>query len=353
MTTRVIVCFTGGVGSQAIRLLAADPATEIVGVLVHHAEKDGRDVGDLAGVAPLGVAATRDVAALVGLRADAMLWHGMTWEPEIVSHFLAAGTNVYSSLGAWYLPGQPEHDLLASACATGGSTLVAGGNIPGLISDVLPLFVSGYAGMARRIRAYQSDYVPHYPSAIQLEMGLGIGTQPEPFSSSPPSPVDEVWLWGMRQSARIVGAGLGVTVTDVRLTNKEYAAAPADMVLAPSGLTVKAGTSAGVRWTYTAYAGKTPFFEVVNEQTVQLGLGPGWRVRADEPNWRVQIDGVPNITCVMDLPHTPDGPDPVTALNAARAVNFIPRLIEAAPGCATVLDLPAPRASGHLIAVAS
>jgi 2,4-diaminopentanoate dehydrogenase len=46
-------------------------------VLVHHEEKEGRDAGDLAGINPIGVAATRDVDALVAPRADCMLWQGL------------------------------------------------------------------------------------------------------------------------------------------------------------------------------------------------------------------------------------------------------------------------------------
>jgi 2,4-diaminopentanoate dehydrogenase len=344
MVTRVVVCYTGGVGSQVVRLLAADPAFQVAGVLVHHPEKEGRDVGELVGIEPAGVAATRDVDALVELRADCMLWHGLSWEPRVVARFLAAGTNVYSGMGGWYLPGEPEHELLAAACAKGSSTLVAGGNIPGLISDVLPLFVSGYAGQVRRIRAWQSNYVPHYPSAMQLQLGLGIGTEPDPAAQNP-SEVDQAWLWGIRQSAHLVGAGLGVPVTDVRLTSKEYAATPEDMELSPSGLKVGKGTAAGVRWTYTAYSGDLPFFELVNEQTVRLGLGEGWRSSASEPNWRVELTGVPNIRCVVDLPDDGDGVAPVSALNAARAVNFVPRLVAAPPGCLTLLDMPAPSAA--------
>jgi 2,4-diaminopentanoate dehydrogenase len=349
VVTRIVVCYTGGVGSQVIRLLAGDPAFQVAGVLVHHEEKEGRDAGDLAGIDPIGVAATRDVDALVALRADCMLWHGLTWEPEVVARFLAAGTNVYSGMGGWYLPGEPEHELLAAACEEGGSTFAAGGNIPGLISDVLPLFISGYTGRVRFIRAWQSNYVSHYPSALQLQFGLGIGVEPDltaPVSSEPePSEVDKAWLWGIRQSAHMVGAGLGVPVTAVRLTSKEYAATPEDMELSPSGLKVAKGTPAGVRWTYTAYTGDVPFFEIVNEQTVRLGLGEGWRVSAGEPNWRLEVTGEPDIRATVTLPDEGEGVAPVSALNAARAVNFVPRLVAAPAGCLSVLDMAAPTAT--------
>jgi 2,4-diaminopentanoate dehydrogenase len=352
VVTRVVVCYTGGVGSQVIRLLAGDPAFQVAGVLVHHEEKEGRDAGELAGIDPIGVAATRNIDALVALRADCMLWHGAGWEPQVVARFLAAGTNVYSGMGGWYLPGEPEHELLAAACAEGGASFAAGGNIPGLISDVLPLFISGYTGRVRFIRAWQSNYVPHYPSALQLQFGLGIGVAPDPAASGL-SEVDKAWLWGIRQSANLVGAGLGVPVTDVRLSNKEYAVTPEDLELSPSGLKVAKGTPAGVRWTYTAYTGDLPFFELVNEQTVRLGLGAGWRASADEPNWRVEVTGEPNIRATVALSDEAEGASSATALNAARAVNFVPRLVAAPPGCVSVLDVAAPAAATRSFLISS
>lgn len=50
MTLRAIVCYTGGVGSELVRQLLRNPAFELVGVLVHSQDKDGQDVGDIAGI---------------------------------------------------------------------------------------------------------------------------------------------------------------------------------------------------------------------------------------------------------------------------------------------------------------
>jgi hypothetical protein len=49
---------------------------------------------------------------------------------------------------------------------------------------VLPLFVSGYAGQVEKIRCWQSDCVPHYPAAQQLQGALGMGL-PVPEDQSP------------------------------------------------------------------------------------------------------------------------------------------------------------------------
>jgi hypothetical protein len=340
MALRVVVCYTGGVGSEVVRHVVRNPDFELVGVLVHHEEKDGKDVGELVGIPPVGVTTTRDVDALVALGADAMAWHSVGWEPPVIAKFLRGGTSVYSSVGGWFLPSEPEYEELQAAAEEGGAALIAGGNIPGLISDVLPLFASGYSAGVRVINAWQSDYVPHYPSATQLQQGLGFGVPVDP--SGELSGTDQAWLWGIGQSAQIVARGLGIPCSEVRLTNKEYALAPEDMVLQPSGLKIAEGTPAGVRWTFSAFSGDDEFYRLINEQTARLDCGEGWRTSEKEPNWRVLIEGSPSITCEFSAVHSDEGPDPVAALNAARAVNFLPRIAAAAPGWRTVLDVPAP-----------
>lgn len=310
-------------------------------MLVHHEAKDGQDAGELVGIGPIGVRATRNVDNLVALKADAMAWHGLTYEPATFAKFLRAGTSIYSSMGGWFLPGEAEYEELEAAAQEGGAMLLAGGNIPGLISDVLPLFISGYSSRVTMIRAWQSDYVPTYPSADQLTLGLGFGV---PAAESPElTAVDDQWAWGIRQSAKIVAAGLGIPFDDLKITGKQFGMASKDITLQPSGLQIKAGTPAGVRWTFTAYSGGQPFFELVNEQTAQLGLGPGWRSSVEEPNWKVDIEGSPRIIATIQLPagHA-DDIDHVAALNAARAVNCLPRIVAGPAGCGTVLDIPAP-----------
>ncbi|QIE89785.1 dihydrodipicolinate reductase [Pseudomonas nitroreducens] len=345
MSLRVIVCYTGSVGSEVVRQVLKAPDLELVGVLVHSVEKEGRDVGELVGVAPVGLKATCDVPALLALRANVMAWHGLRWDPEVVAEFLRVGTSVYSGIGGWYLPTQPEYQLLQQAAIQGGSTLIAGGNIPGLISDVLPLFCSGYSRDIRLIRCMQRNHIPHYPSALQMGQYLGIGQpMPEcPFDpSAEPGEIDRLWMWGIAQSAALVAQGLGITLDELRLTNKEFGAARSDMLLQPSGLRVPKGSVAGVRWTFTAFSGGRPFYELSNEQTTRLDIGPGWRDSEQLSNWRVVIEGSPTIQCELGLLAAPDSPDHVAALNAARALNFLPRLAEAAPGWRSVLDVPAP-----------
>jgi 4-hydroxy-tetrahydrodipicolinate reductase len=343
---RLAQLYTGGVGSEIVRRLAGHRELELVAVLVHSEEKEGLDSGTLVGAAPNGIVTTRNVDDVLAARPDAAIYSGMLWDVDLIARLLRAGVNVYTGMGGYYLPGQPEFETLDAAGREGNASLAAGGNIPGLISDVFPLFVSGYTGRIREIRVWQRNHVSTYPSGTQIQTGLGIGLPPT--AESDQSAVDAGWVWAMRQSANLVAAGLGIECTDLVLADKRIALAPEDTVLPGSGLLVAKGTVAGAQWKFVASSGGREFLTITNEQTAVLGLGPGWRANHDEPPWRVEIDGEPPIVATFGWP---DGVEPGAAnslLNAARAMNIVPRLVAAPPGCVSVLDFPAVTAGDGL-----
>lgn len=338
---RVAVCYTGEVGRRAIALIAKRTDMALVAVLTHDVAKDGVDAGVLAGLPSLGVPATTAVDDVVAARPDCAIWAGRGWQPAEVCTLLRAGIDVYTPIGAWYLPGDPDFETVENACLAGGSTIVGGGNIPGLVSDVLPLFLSGYVGHIRRVRMEQRNLIGDYPSAEQLRTGLGLGA-PVPPNGATPDERDRRWMRYLSQSATMVAHALGFDFGAMRLADKEFAVARRELRL-PNGLTIAPDTVAGVRWTFeaTTRAGE-PFYSMTKEQVAVIGLGPGWRASADEPQWRVEIDGTPSLACEV-TPVTTTGFGETTAeLNAARAVNMIPRIVSAPPGCRSVLDLPAP-----------
>ena len=71
---RVAVWSTGGIGSIAIRAIGRRPDLELVGVWVHSPDKVGRDAGELAGIDPIGLAATDDVDAILGAGVDCVVY---------------------------------------------------------------------------------------------------------------------------------------------------------------------------------------------------------------------------------------------------------------------------------------
>ena len=103
MAIRVIQWATGGVGQAAVAGIVAHPELELVGCWVHSPDKAGRDVGELCGLDPLGVLATDDVDALVGMDADCVVYAPIMADPSVVARLLASGKNVVTPLN-WFFP---------------------------------------------------------------------------------------------------------------------------------------------------------------------------------------------------------------------------------------------------------
>ena len=341
---RVVQCYSGGVGAEIARRLIAHPRMDLVGLLVHSADKDGRDAGDVVGISPIGVTATRSLDDIIALKPDAAIWSAQGYHPESIARLLEAGINVYTGLGGYYLDGEPEERMLRDACLKGGASFAAGGNIPGLISDVLPIFLSGFTGNVRAIKAFQRNHVAHYPSAVQLRDGLGLGRPPVEDDVS--RQLDAGWEWLMRLSAKMVAAAIGIPFTALRTVGKELGIAPETVTLPGSGLEIPAGSVGGVRWTWTAYSEDRPYLTIVNEQTAVYGIGPGWREDDTTPAWTVEMDASPPMIATLSWPAGESAAECNAHLNAARAINMIEALVVAPPGCHSVLDLPMIRGTG-------
>jgi 4-hydroxy-tetrahydrodipicolinate reductase len=142
---RVIQWATGEVGQRTLRSIVDHPNLELAGVWVHSEEKEGSDAGTLAGIAPLGLAATRDIDALLASDADCVCYTSkdLFALDEVVLQIiriLEAGKDVVAvatSMGFPALLGSETMGRLSQACAAGGSTLYGGGISPDGVQDLL------------------------------------------------------------------------------------------------------------------------------------------------------------------------------------------------------------------------
>src|SRR6476619_6232168 len=129
---RVVQWTTGNVGKSSVKAIAANPTLELVGCYAWSPEKAGRDVGELCGIGPLGVAATNDVDALLALRPDCVVYNPMWIDTDELVRILAAGVNVVAT--AAFITGHNQgaaRDRIIAACRQGSSTLFGTGISPG------------------------------------------------------------------------------------------------------------------------------------------------------------------------------------------------------------------------------
>ena len=139
MVHRVIQWFTGDIACHQIRLVADHPELELVGALVWHADKVGRDAGEIAGIGPVGVIATDDVDAILALDADVVLYNPPRERYDEVVRILASGKDVISIMGGWNPRRYAIWPELHEAMEEGRSSLYGTGLNPGLSQELAVL----------------------------------------------------------------------------------------------------------------------------------------------------------------------------------------------------------------------
>jgi hypothetical protein len=350
MTLRVIQWATGGVGRAAIEGIVAHPDLELVGCWVHSADKAGRDVGELCGMAPLGVTATNDIDALVNMAADCVMYSPIMADPKLVARLLASGKNVVTPLN-WFYPGKRDVTALKQACQAGGSTLHGTGIHPGGITERFPLMVSALSAAITHVRAEEFSDIRTYGAPAVISDIMLFGKTPQEAAASP---MVHFLGQGFQQSMEMVASELGFAVDTEVISSHDVAVATAP-IDSPIGM-IQPGRVAAQRFTWVATVRGTPVITVrVNWFMGEENLEPAWNFGPQGERFEVEVSGDPSSHVTFHGWH----PESVAAglirnpgivATANHCVSAIPYVCRAEPGIKTYLDLPliAGRAAPHL-----
>jgi 2,4-diaminopentanoate dehydrogenase len=348
MTYRVIQWATGNVGRSAIRGVVAHPDLELVGALVYRADKAGRDVGELCGTAPVGVASTDSVEDVLALDADCVVYAPMLPNTGEVIRILESGKNVVTPVG-WIYPFR-SHDVAAveAACRAGDVTLHGTGINPGGITEQVPLLLSAFCRDIRHVRAEEFSDIRSYDTEFVVRDVMLFGKTPDEAAASP---MLALLGDGFGQSIDLVADALRVTLDGQKRTTHEMAVTTRSLDT-PVGV-IEAGTVAAQRFTWEGLVGGEPFVTVrVNWLMGEEHLDPPWTFGAEGERFEVEIDADPPVTAVLHGMHPPSadtsglgessglGENPGILATAMHCVNAIPYVVEAEPGIRTYLDLP-------------
>jgi hypothetical protein len=324
-----------------------------VGVWVHSEDKVGRDAGELAGIAPVGVAATNDVDELLGLDADCVVYAPVLASTTTVIRLLESGLNVVTPVG-WIYPGEsPKLAAIEDACRRGNSTLHGTGINPGGITERLPLLLSSWCRDIRHVRAEEFSDIRNYPTPSVVRDVMMFGTPPEAAQTSP---MPTILALGFFESIDMIAAELGWTLDADKRTTHEMAVATQDLDT-PVGV-IERGTVAAQRFTWEGLVDGEPVVTVrVNWLMGEEHLDPAWtfdagaarpgpKGRAGEgrgQRFEVEIEAEPPVSVVVHGLHPPvvgEHPEIGLTAPAMHCVNAVPYVCEAEPGVKTYLDLP-------------
>jgi hypothetical protein len=341
---RVIICGIGGIGVGAVRECLRLPWIEIVGAQVYSAHKDGKDIGELAGCDPIGVAATTDEDTLLALDADCVLYCGRDIGDHAsdapIMRWLESGKNVITPLPYVYpvTRGPELVTRLRAAAERGGSTLTGAGLNPGWISERLVLLVSGLSHDIERVEVTECFDMSGVPEEFSKAFGVGLSADDADQSAM----ARELLNQYLPPTMSYVCDAMGVDIENIEQSHR-FAVAEKDYPLA-AGYVLKAGTVAMMTSRWTAIHQGEPFFVLEGHWYANAELLAEPRHTAG--SWTVRIEGRPSVQVVLDInasmdrdeamiPGDPVPPGYYATVNVM--LNLIPETCAAKPG---ILDQP-------------
>jgi len=341
MTYRVIQWATGTVGIHAVPAIAANPDLELVGLWVHSDDKAGRDAGEICGIDPLGIVATRDADALLATGADCVCYTANSdFRPgEVVddlARILEAGINVVNTSFVPLLypkaAGPRIHDKLSAACARGGASLYTSGIDPGFGNAALAINALALCKEVRTVRMMEVVNYATWKNPFTMFDMMGFG-KPDESTSLLLAPGSTAMAWG--PVIELVAAALDVTIDRIDESH-EVVFADTDFEVASGP--IAAGTISGMRFQMSGLVGGEPRIVVEHVTRLRDGDAPRWPQGA---GYRVLIDGDPCIQLDLEL-SSPLGDHNYAGClaTAMHVINAIPAVCAAEPGVLTLLDLP-------------
>ncbi len=338
---RVVQWATGPVGRHAVAAVVDHPELEVVGAFVYSEEKAGRDVGDICGIGPIGVTATKNRAAVLALEADCVLYMAQgdaNPDPALddICDLLSSGKNVVSTAVQSFIyppsAGPSVVERLEKACTEGGSSFHATGIEPGWASEVLPLTMSGLFRRIDSLTVQELLDYSSYDNSFMLGDVMGFGrTADANVLGSDPAVLGGVF----RAPLMLVAQGLGATIDDFVFERHVWLAEDAFDVAAGH---IEVGTVAAMRFSASAIIEGRRALTV--EHVTRLGehAAPDWpRGRG----WKVTVEGLPSMVLESQIAVRGEDENDQGCLGTAmHAVHAIPLVCEAEPGIRTFLELP-------------
>lgn len=338
---RVIVWGPGNIGTTLLKEIVKKPELELVGVLAYNPDKNGKDVGEYLGMAPLGVRMTTDQEQIITTDADCVLFcPGVRTRRDvnskatnIICRMLESGKNVIASSGWWYphwfSPALAEK--LENACGKGNSCIHGTGVNPGWLIERVVTTLTGGSTSISHIKAQEVSDISAMESADMLRgLGCGLPTTAKPLMEQAGD--------GVYGEALALGCAiLGLKMERVE-SEKKYFVAKRNIQLRP--IVIRKGEISGVDYRFHAIVNGERFMTLqeiwyTDPNDLPDGHRPG-------DYYTITIEGEPtSIKCEIEMLASAeknlefregDNTSPAFYLTAVTMIQAIPIVCGAQPG---------------------
>jgi 4-hydroxy-tetrahydrodipicolinate reductase len=287
-------------------------------------QKIGRDLGELLGGAATGIPVAADAGAtLDATRPDVVLHATSSTLSRVAPQLIAiaeTGGNVVSTCEELAYPWTTQPQLAAEldvAARRAGVTLLGTGINPGYVMDALPLILTAPCAAVRAVRVLRVVDAGKRRGPLQRKVGAGMRT--DEFAAGVRA--GTIRHVGLPESLHMLATSLGW-----RLERSDDSIAPmiAEQPIDTEFVSVAAGQVAGVRQVARGF---------IDEREV-LNLELRMYVGAPDPQDTIAIDGDPQVHMTIAGGLHGD------IATAAIVVNAVPSVIRAAPGLASMAEIP-------------
>jgi 4-hydroxy-tetrahydrodipicolinate reductase len=323
---KVVQIGLGPIGIAISRLLLQKPGWEIVGAVDVDPAKQGRDLGEVAGLARrLDVIVQGQLDEACAADVDVAFLTTVSTFPEVLptlESLVRAGVDVVASTEELFFPyyryAEQAQALDALAKQRGISILGTGIN-PGFIMDTLVLMLTG---VCQRVTRIASTRVVNASGRRQsLQKRLGIGLSPDAFAAE--AAQHQVGLIGIADSVAFLAHVLQWHMDDVK---ERFVPVIADKPLPPAQHQVMPGQVCGIRH----------IVKGISQGKEVISLDLRMYLEAENARDTIYIEGIPTLESTIKSTDMGD-----TAA-AALLVNISPLVRQSRPGLLTMVDLPLP-----------
>jgi 4-hydroxy-tetrahydrodipicolinate reductase len=314
----------GPIGLLVARQALARPDIQIVGAIDVDPQKVGRDLGELLGGAALGVTVSADATATLNAANPVVVLHATSSSlARVTSQLLAitaAGVNVVSTCEELAYPWTAQPQLAAeldAAARRAGITLLGTGINPGYAMDALPLMLTAPCANVDAVRVLRVVDAGKRRGPLQHKVGAGM-TSTEFEAGVRNGTIRHV---GLPESLHMLATSLSW-----HLDRSEDTITPvlAEQPITTEFVSIEPGQVAGVQQIARGLIGE--------REVLRLELR--MYVGAPDPQDSIEIDGDPPVRMTIAGGLHGD------IATAALVVNAIPSVIRAAPGLASMAEVP-------------
>lgn len=330
MNLRVVQWGIGDIGTEALRAVAEHPALDLAGIFVEADSSSDPSAREDRTVYGRGVLVTGDVAEILRVGADCVVYMPHRLDIDDVVRVLNSGANIVTTLGELQRAPSMAPDVRAqveAACDQGDASVHSTGGTTGFVGETLALAVLSLQRRFDRLSVDEGQDMAQAPSRDLLFDALGFGMRPGDGHQS--HSVGRRAAFG--PTLELVADALSLPLDSVE-SSVEVAVARRTIEL--TGGKIVPGTVAGRRLTTAGMRGGRPILCFRTTWYCSRDLSPSWTL--PRPGWRIGVEGDAPLTLDLGLASPPGLPDRHAA---NRAVNAIPSVCAAPSGIRSTLEL--------------